>query len=152
MLMQTPIQRADFGLPNVARLSDKLLQGWSPLMRQYLDLRAKANALLAFQLGDFCEFFFEDAVTVSRILDIRLTSRGSGPDGSEIQMCGVPNPRGLAGSANSEVRYIGDAGRYYAAILQAGYPLAFAVQTGIQGKIMQRDIVARFEPSAQVQQ
>ncbi len=57
----------------------------TPVMRQYHDLKARhPDALLFFQLGDFYETFYDDAETVSRELEIVLTSR----DG--VPMAGVP--------------------------------------------------------------
>ena len=60
-------------------------------MKQYL--RAKAqypDAIVFFRLGDFYEMFFEDAVRVSELLGLTLTSRGKGPAGEDIPMAGVP--------------------------------------------------------------
>lgn len=62
----------------------------SPVIQQYLDLKAHhPNHLLLFQMGDFYELFFEDAVLAANALDITLTKRGT-YDGQEIPMCGVP--------------------------------------------------------------
>ncbi len=60
-------------------------------MRQYLDAKREyADAVVFFRMGDFYEMFYEDAVTVSRALDLTLTSRSKSHDGTEIPMCGVP--------------------------------------------------------------
>ncbi len=57
----------------------------SPMLKQYLDIKAKyEDYILFFRLGDFYEMFFEDAVTVSRELELALTARAGSP------MCGVP--------------------------------------------------------------
>lgn len=57
----------------------------SPMLKQYLDIKEKySDYILFFRLGDFYEMFFEDAVTVSRELELALTSRAGSP------MCGVP--------------------------------------------------------------
>ena len=44
----------------------------APIMAQYADLKAEADAdrLFAFRMGDFYEFFNEDARTVAKALDI----------------------------------------------------------------------------------
>jgi DNA mismatch repair protein MutS len=61
-------------------------------MRQFLRAKEKhPDALVFFRLGDFYEMFYEDAVRAARILDIQLTSRGTGPDGEKIPMAGVPH-------------------------------------------------------------
>jgi DNA mismatch repair protein MutS len=62
----------------------------TPLMAQYLDLKAQhQDCLLFFRLGDFYELFFDDAVKASRALDIALTKRGQF-QGKDVPMCGVP--------------------------------------------------------------
>ncbi len=63
----------------------------TPLMRQYLDVKARhPGCILFFRLGDFYEMFFEDAVTAAGVLDLTLTSRDKGKE-KPIPMCGVPH-------------------------------------------------------------
>ncbi len=62
----------------------------TPMMAQYLDLKARhPEALLFYRMGDFFEMFFDDAVAAAEALDIALTKRGMHL-GAEIPMCGVP--------------------------------------------------------------
>ena len=62
----------------------------TPMMRQYLALKAKhPNTLLFYRMGDFYELFYEDAEKAARLLDITLTTRGQSA-GVPIKMCGVP--------------------------------------------------------------
>ena len=62
----------------------------SPMMRQYVDEKKKRpDCLLFFRLGDFYEMFFEDALTVSRELELTLTSRDCGLE-ERAPMAGVP--------------------------------------------------------------
>lgn len=58
----------------------------TPMMQQYRRIRNElpADTILFFRMGDFYEMFFDDAKTVSAILDIALTKRQGVP------MCGVP--------------------------------------------------------------
>jgi len=59
-------------------------------MEQYLEIkRANPDCLLFYQMGDFYELFFEDAVVASRALGIQLTKRGK-HQGQDVPMCGVP--------------------------------------------------------------
>jgi DNA mismatch repair protein MutS len=61
----------------------------TPVMRQYTAAKqAHPNALLFFRLGDFYELFFDDAVLVSRELQLTLTARDKE---RSIPMCGVPH-------------------------------------------------------------
>jgi DNA mismatch repair protein MutS len=62
-----------------------------PLRQQYLRIKRKyPEALVFFRLGDFYETFDEDAKTVSRELEIVLTSRGMGK-GQRVPMAGIPH-------------------------------------------------------------
>ena len=57
----------------------------TPLMLQYQKIKAKhKNEVLLFRLGDFYEMFDDDAVEVSRLLNLTLTRRLNQP------MCGIP--------------------------------------------------------------
>lgn len=57
----------------------------TPMVKQYKAIKANyPDAILFFRLGDFYEMFFEDAIEVSRALDLTLTQRAGNP------MCGVP--------------------------------------------------------------
>lgn len=66
------------------------MAGYTPMMQQYLSVKAEAqDALLFFRLGDFYEMFFDDALTAARELEITLTGREGGQE-ERIPMCGVP--------------------------------------------------------------
>jgi DNA mismatch repair protein MutS len=85
----------------------------TPMMAQYLTLKAKADdCLLFYRMGDFFELFFDDAKIASQILDIALTSRGE-HGGSPIPMCGVP---------------VHAAEAYLARLIKAGLRVAIAEQ------------------------
>ena len=86
----------------------------TPMMAQYLKLKAKADGcLLFYRMGDFFELFFEDARAASQTLDIALTTRGE-HGGQPIPMCGVP---------------VHAAEGYLARLIKAGHRVAIAEQT-----------------------
>ncbi len=61
----------------------------TPMMKQYLDVKnAHPGQILFFRLGDFYEMFLDDALLVSKELELTLTKRSTAGDG--IPMCGVP--------------------------------------------------------------
>lgn len=63
----------------------------TPAMAQYAAIRARyPGTILFFHIGDFYETFGEDAETVSRELDLVLTSRGKDSTGQKIPLAGVP--------------------------------------------------------------
>ena len=66
------------------------MAGVSPMMQQYLNLKAKyQDCILFFRLGDFYEMFFDDAKTAARELELTLTGKICGlPE--RAPMCGVP--------------------------------------------------------------
>ena len=62
----------------------------TPMMRQYLNIKAQyPDFILLYRMGDFYELFFDDAIKVSKLLDITLTTRGKF-DNKPIPMAGVP--------------------------------------------------------------
>ena len=62
----------------------------TPVMRQYLDIkRENPNMLLLYRLGDFYETFFEDALKLSKALELTLTSKDAGALG-RIPLAGIP--------------------------------------------------------------
>ncbi len=62
----------------------------SPMMQQYIDIKKQyMNHILFFRLGDFYEMFFDDALIVSKELELTLTGRDCGLD-ERAPMCGVP--------------------------------------------------------------
>ncbi|MDE5569647.1 MAG: DNA mismatch repair protein MutS [Ruminococcus sp.] len=62
----------------------------SPMMQQYFEVKDKyKDCILFFRLGDFYEMFFDDALMVSKALEITLTGRDCGLE-KRAPMCGVP--------------------------------------------------------------
>lgn len=62
----------------------------TPMMRQYLDIKkANEDLIIFFRLGDFYEMFFDDAIKVSRELELTLTGKSCGLK-ERVPMCGIP--------------------------------------------------------------
>jgi DNA mismatch repair protein MutS len=75
---------------NVAAVKNSATEKHTPMMQQYLRIKADYPAMLVFyRMGDFYELFHEDAEKAARILGITLTARGAS-NGNPIKMCGVP--------------------------------------------------------------
>ncbi|HBG65661.1 MAG TPA: DNA mismatch repair protein MutS [Treponema sp.] len=82
----------------------------TPLFVQYQKLKdAHPGTVLFFHLGDFYEMFGDDALEVSKLLNLTLTHRGERP------MCGIPHHAAKA---------------YIARLLRAGKKIAVAEQVG----------------------
>lgn len=106
----------------------------TPLMTQYRDIKSKYDdCVLLFRVGDFYETFFEDAIDVSKILNIALTTRDKKK----------PNPVPLAGvpfhAAENYITRLLAAGRRVAICEQIEDP---AVAKGL----VKRDVVEVLTP------
>ena len=65
-------------------------QKYSPMMMQYLKIKEEnQDSIVMFRLGDFYEMFFDDAILVSKALNLALTGKNAGVK-ERVPMCGVP--------------------------------------------------------------
>lgn len=70
---------------NIAILGGKMKL--TPAMQQFMKIKNEhPDCILLFRMGDFYETFFDDAKTVSRALNIVLTSRGK----DKVPLAGIP--------------------------------------------------------------
>ena len=94
---------------------DKAIEKHTPMMQQYLGIKARhPDMLLFYRMGDFYELFFDDAEKAARLLNITLTTRGASA-GSPIRMAGVPYH---------------SAEQYLARLLKLGESVVIAEQVG----------------------
>ncbi|KAF5056025.1 DNA mismatch repair protein MutS [anaerobic digester metagenome] len=118
---------------------DGMSDGLSPGMRQYYEAkRQHPDALLLCRMGDFYETFGADAETISRELDIVLTSRGTDAEGRRIPLAGVPYH-----AADS----------YVARLVRKGYRVAIAEQMEDPKKakgLVRREVVRVVTPGTLV--
>jgi DNA mismatch repair protein MutS len=70
--------------------ADPLLANHTPMMQQYLRIKAEfPDTLVFYRMGDFYEVFYDDARKANRLIDITLTARGTSA-GEPVVMAGVP--------------------------------------------------------------
>ena len=63
----------------------------SQMMQHYLSMKEKyPDCVLYYRLGDFYEMIFDDAVKVSKILELTLTGKDCGLE-ERAPMCGIPH-------------------------------------------------------------
>ena len=63
----------------------------TPMLKQYMEVKRRhQDKVVLFRMGDFYETFFDDAVTVSKVLNITLTSRNHGKD-EKVPLAGIPH-------------------------------------------------------------
>ena len=72
-------------------MAEKDIEKFSPMMQKYLETKEQyKDCILFYRLGDFYEMFFDDAILVSRELEITLTGKDCG-QAERAPMCGVPH-------------------------------------------------------------
>ncbi len=111
---------------------------YTPLMKQYFQIKNEfPDALLFFQVGDFYELFFQDAVTASSFLGIALTKRGK-INGEPIPLCGVP---------------IHALDHYLTKLVKAGYKIALCdqLEPAVAGKVVSRGVTKVLTPATVTQ-
>lgn len=103
----------------------------SGMMQHYLSMKEKyPDCILFYRLGDFYEMFFDDAVKVSKMLELTLTGRDCGLE-ERAPMCGVP---------------FHAADNYIARLVEQGEKVAICEQLTDpaltkSGELVQRDVV-----------
>jgi DNA mismatch repair protein MutS len=107
----------------------------TPMLRHYVSLKAAhPDRVLLYRLGDFFECFFEDAITVSRLLDLALTGKEAGKAIGRVPMAGIPH--------HAAERYCGE-------LVQRGLCVALCDQletTPSNGPLLRRDITRVLTP------
>ena len=112
----------------------KNMTTFSPMMQHYLETKSKyLDCVLFYRLGDFYEMFFDDAINVSRELELTLTGKECGRE-NRAPMCGIPY----------------HAGEIYASrLVQNGYKVAICEQLenpkNAKG-IVKRDVIKIMTP------
>ena len=70
---------------------DVKIEDLTPVMQQYMQIkRQNPGAVLLYRLGDFYETFFEDAVLLSKELELTLTGRDAGAVYGRVPLAGIP--------------------------------------------------------------
>ncbi|HEY61182.1 MAG TPA: DNA mismatch repair protein MutS [Anaerolineae bacterium] len=110
----------------------------SPIRKQYLTIKRQyPETILFFRLGDFYETFDHDAETISKELDIVLTSRNVGK-GTRVPMAGIPHH-----AVES----------YLSRLIVKGYHVAICDQVGDQpiNGLMPRNVVRIVTPGTVIE-
>jgi len=72
-------------------LTAEMLQKITPLMKQYLEVKNQySDCVILYRVGDFYEMFFDDAIKVSKVLELTLTGKDCGLS-ERAPMCGIPH-------------------------------------------------------------
>ncbi len=87
-----PLTETEKTLPSAPPLTSATadIELATPMLRQFLEIkRQHPGVLLLYQMGEFYETFFEDALIAARALEITLTAREGGKLG-KVPMAGIP--------------------------------------------------------------
>ena len=75
---------------NLIKTTEISVEDATPAMQRFLDIKKEnPDCILLYRMGDFYETFFEDAVVISKELEITLTGRECGALG-RIPLAGIP--------------------------------------------------------------
>ena len=107
----------------------------TPMLRHYVELKAAhPERVLLYRLGDFFECFFEDAIQLSRLLELTLTGKEGGKAIGRVPMAGIPHHA---------------AERYCAELVGRGLSVALCDQvesTPAKGALLKREITRVLTP------
>jgi DNA mismatch repair protein MutS len=99
-----------------------VMQQWHHLKKQHPDY------ILFFRMGDFYEFFYEDAKVMAKELDLKLTTRGTDEESKPIPLAGIP------------VKALDD---YTKIAVEKKFPIAVAEQTSELQKFGSKEFFGR---------
>ncbi|MGJ3246602.1 MAG: DNA mismatch repair protein MutS [Elainellaceae cyanobacterium] len=108
----------------------------TPMFQQYVDVKDQyPHAILLYRIGDFFETFFQDAIAVSRELELVLTSKEAGKEIGRVPLAGIPH-HALE--------------RYCAQLVEKGFAIAICDQvedaSEKQGQLVRRAITRVITP------
>jgi len=76
---------------NIVNSWDVNIEDVTPAMQRFLEIKKQyPGILLWYRMGDFYETFFEDAVIMSKELELTLTARDCGAKVGKIPLAGIP--------------------------------------------------------------
>ena len=127
-LLKHAVRYADHRAVNRADLT--------PMLRHYAEIKDQyPHALLLYRVGDFFETFFQDAITISRELELVLTAKDGGKAIGKVPLSGIPHHA---------------LDRYCALLVERGYAVAICDQTedaaDVQGRLVQREVTRVITP------
>ncbi len=110
----------------------------TPMMQHWYSVKKKyPDTILAYRMGDFYEFFYDDAVRVSNLLGITLTKRKIGSD--SYPLAGIPH----------------HAGSYLNNLINLGETVVLVEQledpTTVKGRIVKRGVVRILSPGTVIE-
>ncbi len=130
---------SDDDLPPWSHHSQVKLEQLTPMLRHYVELKAAhPDRVLLYRLGDFFECFFEDAIKLSRLLELTLTGKEAGKKIGRVPMAGIPHHA---------------AERYCSELIRQGLSVALCDQLetapasgSTKGTLLRRDITRVLTP------
>ncbi len=136
---QSKQDNSDDDLPPWSHHSQVAPEQLTPMLRHYVELKAAhPERVLLYRLGDFFECFFEDAIRLSRLLELTLTGKEAGKQIGRVPMAGIPHHA---------------AERYCSELIRRGLSVALCDQLeaapasgSAKGTLLRRDITRVLTP------
>ncbi|MBY9020089.1 MAG: DNA mismatch repair protein MutS [Candidatus Lokiarchaeota archaeon] len=124
-------------MPNEDSIEERRFKDLTPMMKHWFSVKQNhkdkyPDHIIAYRMGDFYEFFYEDAVRVSKLLGITLTKRKVGSD--TYPLAGIPH----------------HAGNYLKNLVNLGQTVVVVDQledpSTVKGRIVKRGVVRILSP------
>ncbi len=124
-------------MSNKDSIEDRKFKDLTPMMKHWYSVKENhkkkyPNHIIAYRMGDFYEFFYDDAVRVSKLLGITLTKRKVGSDA--YPLAGIPH----------------HAGNYLKNLVNLGQTVVVVDQledpSTVKGRIVKRGVVKILSP------
>jgi len=124
-------------MSNKNSIEDRRFKNLTPMMKHWYSVKENhltkyPNHIIAYRMGDFYEFFYDDAVRVSKLLGITLTKRKVG--GDAYPLAGIPH----------------HAGNYLKNLVNLGQTVVVVDQledpSTVKGRIVKRGVVRILSP------
>ncbi|MHA1534550.1 MAG: DNA mismatch repair protein MutS [Promethearchaeota archaeon] len=124
-------------MPNEDSIVDRKFKDLTPMMKHWYSVKQNhkdkyPDHIIAYRMGDFYEFFYDDAVRVSKLLGITLTKRKIGKDA--YPLAGIPH----------------HAGNYLKNLVNLGQTVVVVDQledpATVKGRIVKRGVVRILSP------
>jgi DNA mismatch repair protein MutS len=135
----SPENQPDSDLPPWHHHSLVQLEQLTPMLRHYVELKAAhPERVLLYRLGDFFECFFEDAITLSRLLELTLTGKEGGKAIGRVPMAGIPH--------HAAERYCGELVRRGLSVALCDQLEDASSRGGAKGELLKRGITRVLTP------
>lgn len=121
-------------------------QAVQDMLEEYYMTCRDHGAMIAWQMGDAFEFYFDSAEKVAALLGLAVGTRGQRPDGRPVPMCAVPADARFSVQGDCLLVPLVPTDHAFGKLVRAGYALAVALYAPEPERPHRRRVVAVIYP------